>query len=192
MRSRFFLGYNNQRVNTINLLIAMITLSRFPFPQFCLKSTIKLLLALILTWGIMATIPAIASPLNQTTVNLTSQPLIKIPVSLGNAEGALKFFPNHLELEAGKRYELLLTNPSPVKHYFTAKDFADAIWTQKVDAGNVEIKGAIHELELRPGSQAQWVVIPLRSGNYNLRCTIPGHTEAGMTGDIAITSPKSV
>jgi uncharacterized cupredoxin-like copper-binding protein len=192
MRSRFFLGYNNQRVKTINLLIAMITLSRFPFPQFCLKSAIKLLLALILTWGIMATIPAIASPLNQTRANLTSQPLIKIPVSLGNAEGALKFFPNHLELEAGKRYQLLLTNPSPVKHYFTAKDFADAIWTQKVDAGNVEIKGAIHELELRPGSQAQWVVIPVRSGNYNLRCTIPGHTEAGMTGDIAIISPKSV
>ena len=54
----------------------------------------------------------------------------------------------------GKCYQLWLTNPSQLKHYFTAKDFADNIWTQKVEAGKVEIKGAIHELELksnRPG-----------------------------------------
>ena len=49
----------------------------------------------------------------------------------------------------GKCYQLRLINPSQLKHYFTAKDFADNIWTQKVEAGKVEIKGAIHELELK-------------------------------------------
>jgi uncharacterized cupredoxin-like copper-binding protein len=81
----------------------------------------------------------------------------------------------------------MLQNPSSQKHYFTAKDFADAIWSQKVDAGNVEVKGAIHELELRPGSNADWVFIPLRAGVYSLRCTIPGHAEAGMVGTIEVT-----
>jgi uncharacterized cupredoxin-like copper-binding protein len=95
--------------------------------------------------------------------------------------------PNHLTFKAGSRYQLTLHNDSPVKHYFTAKDFADAIWSQKVDAGNVEVKGAIHELELRPGAQAQWVFVPLRAGLYSLRCTIPGHAEAGMVGTIEIT-----
>jgi uncharacterized cupredoxin-like copper-binding protein len=28
----------------------------------------------------------------------------------------------------------------------------------------------------------------LKSGKYNLRCTIPGHSEAGMTGEIVIKS----
>ena len=51
----------------------------------------------------------------------------------------------------------MLKNPSSQKHYFTAKNFADASWTQKVEAGNVEIKGAIHELELKPGAMAEWV-----------------------------------
>ncbi len=87
---------------------------------------------------------------------------------------------------AGNRYTLHLKNPSQLKHYFTAKDFADGIWTQKVQAGIVEIKGAIRELELKPGAEAEWVFVPLKSGKYGLRCTIPGHTEAGMTGKITI------
>jgi uncharacterized cupredoxin-like copper-binding protein len=108
-------------------------------------------------------------------------------ISLGNEAGELIFTPNRLTFKAGSRYQLNLQNNSPTKHYFTAKDFADAIWSQKVDAGNVEVKGAIHELELRPGSKAEWVFIPLRAGSYRLRCTVPGHTEAGMVGTLEIT-----
>lgn len=107
-------------------------------------------------------------------------------ISLGNVQGELKFVPNNLEFETGKKYKLILDNPSPIKHYFTAKDFADAIWTQKVEAGNVEIKGAIHELELKPGAEAQWVFIPEKTGIYDLYCSIKGHKEAGMIGKIVI------
>jgi uncharacterized cupredoxin-like copper-binding protein len=121
-----------------------------------------------------------------TAAPLAKQPPLVKTMELGTTAGELKFTPDRLTFQAGKRYQLTLTNPSPVKHYFTAKDFADAIWSQKVDAGNVEIKGAIHELELRPGSRADWVFIPLRAGSYHLRCTIPGHAEAGMVGTIEI------
>jgi uncharacterized cupredoxin-like copper-binding protein len=126
------------------------------------------------------------SPNAWATPPLSQQPATELQVSLGDANGELKFIPDSINLAANKRYKLVLTNPSPVKHYFTAKDFADAIWTQKVDAGNVEIKGAIHELELRPGSTAEWVFVTLRPGDYNLRCTISGHTEAGMIGKLKI------
>jgi uncharacterized cupredoxin-like copper-binding protein len=126
------------------------------------------------------------SPSAWATTPLSQQPTTELQVSLGDVEGELKFFPENINLAANKRYKLVLTNPSPVKHYFTAKDFADAIWTQKVDAGNVEIKGAIHELELRPGSKAEWVFVTLKPGDYNLRCTISGHTEAGMVGKLKI------
>jgi uncharacterized cupredoxin-like copper-binding protein len=57
-----------------------------------------------------------------------------------------------------------------------------------VEAGKVEVKGAIHELELKPGAEAEWVFVALKPGKYSLRCPIPGHAEAGMTGDIAINS----
>jgi len=122
------------------------------------------------------------------SIDLLRQPATEISVSLGTASNELKFVPDSLEFSAFKRYKLILTNPSPQKHYFTAKDFADGIWTQKVEAGNVEIKGAIHELELKPGAKAEWVFVPLKSGKYALRCPIPGHTEAGMKGNIAIAA----
>jgi uncharacterized cupredoxin-like copper-binding protein len=125
-----------------------------------------------------------------TSGNLLQQPATEVTVSLGNTANELKFIPNNLEFTTGKRYKLKLSNPSAQKHYFTAKDFADAIWTQKVDAGNVEIKGAIRELELKPQAVAEWVFVPMKPGNYQLRCTIAGHTEAGMTGVIAIASGK--
>jgi uncharacterized cupredoxin-like copper-binding protein len=113
---------------------------------------------------------------------------IELKISLGNTANELKFFPDRVQLVAGKKYKLLLSNSSPQKHYFTAREFASSSWTQKVDAGNVEIKGAIQELELRPSTNAVWVLVPMKPGNYKLRCPIPGHTEAGMTGTITVTS----
>lgn len=119
---------------------------------------------------------------------LASQPATEVKVSLGNNAGELKFIPNNLEFVAGREYKLLLDNPSPQKHYFTSKDFADASWTKKVEAGKVEVKGAIHELELKPGAEAEWVFTPMKAGIYKLYCSIPGHAEAGMTGKIEISS----
>jgi uncharacterized cupredoxin-like copper-binding protein len=139
--------------------------------------------SLLISLVIMGAFPATAENLSN---NLLKQPPIEIMVSLGNAGNELKFEPNHLGFISGKRYNLKLNNPSSQKHYFTAKDFADAIWTQKVEAGNVEIKGNIHELELKPGAEAEWVFVPLKPGKYALRCTIAGHTEAGMKGEIVI------
>jgi uncharacterized cupredoxin-like copper-binding protein len=140
---------------------------------------------LLLCMGLMNANPAIAANLPD---NILKQPATEIKVSLGNSANELKFEPDHLEFVPGKRYLLRLNNPSQLKHYFTAKDFADGIWTQKVEAGKVEVKGAIHELELKPGAEAEWVFVPMKPGNYELHCSIPGHTEAGMTGEIAIAN----
>jgi len=120
--------------------------------------------------------------------NPMAQDLIEVRVSLGTAGNALKFVPNQLSFEAGKRYKILLTNPSPQKHYFTAKDFADVSWTQQVQTPFVEVKGAIHEVELKPGGTAEWLLVPMKAGTYELHCSIPGHTEAGMKGAIAVTA----
>lgn len=146
-----------------------------------LRLLFSLVLAISLGIGVMPAQRAIAAPLAPN-----KQPAKEMKVELGSIAGDLKFFPADMAFVAGKRYKLILSNPSPVKHYFTAKDFAGAIWTQKVDAGNVEIKGAINELELRPGTQAEWVFVAIRPGTYSLRCVIPSHTEAGMVGTIKI------
>jgi uncharacterized cupredoxin-like copper-binding protein len=148
--------------------------------------TMRLAKHWLLMGFMLVTIFALGWPHPALASNLARQKTVEMNVSLSNEEGALKFFPDQLQFQSGKRYKLILTNISPQKHYFTAKDFADAIWSQKVDAGNVEIKGAIHELELRPNTEAEWMFVPIKSGSYQLRCTIPGHTEAGMIGTLVV------
>lgn len=142
-----------------------------------LKKWIKLIIFVAIAYWTFLSNSAFAAP-----------SMTEIKVSLGNPAGELKFFPNNLEFVTGQKYQLVLDNPSTTKHYFTAKDFADASWTAKVEAGKVEVKGAIHELELKPGAEAEWVLIPQKAGKYNLYCSIPGHAEAGMTGSILVKS----
>ncbi len=137
--------------------------------------SLVLLIAIIVTTSLFS----IPRTLADSTVN-------EIKVSLGNSNGELKFFPSNLQLETGKPYKIFLDNPSPVKHYFTSKDFADVSWTKKVQVGKVEIKGAIHELELKPGGEAEWVLTPMKPGTYELHCSIKGHTAAGMVGEIVV------
>jgi uncharacterized cupredoxin-like copper-binding protein len=154
--------------------------------QFAIPSPlvpIFLSLAILLSAFVLNGTSAEAANLSD---GILKQPPTEMTVSLGNSTNELKFEPNYLEFEAGKRYKLRLTNPSAQKHYFTAKDFADGIWTQKIEAGKVEVKGAIHEVELKPSAEAEWVFVPLKPGKYALRCPIAGHTEAGMTGEIVI------
>lgn len=140
---------------------------------------ISIILGLAVWLGVIGIPPAIAAP-------------TAVTVSLSNSANELKFFPSKLEFVAGQPYKLLLENPSSQKHYFTAKDFADVSWTQKIQAGKVEVKGAIHELELLPGGKAEWVFVPMKPGTYELHCSIPGHTEAGMVGEIAIVAPNGL
>lgn len=147
------------------------------------SSAIKLIWrSLVLLIAIIVTTSLFSMPrtLADSTVN-------EIKVSLGNSNGELKFFPSNLQLETGKPYKIFLDNPSPIKHYFTSKDFADVSWTKKVQVGKVEIKGAIHELELKPGGEAEWVLTPMKPGTYELHCSIKGHTAAGMVGEIVVT-----
>ena len=136
-------------------------------------------------WLLLVAI-AVASVLFWTLPVFADTNIDLIEVSLGNSSGELKFFPNTIQLQTGTPYKLLLDNPSPDKHYFTAKDFADASWTKKVQAGKVEVKGAIHELELKPGAEAEWVLTPMKTGTYELHCSIKGHASAGMVGEITV------
>lgn len=153
------------------------------FPRLLLPTLFSLLLSL--GFGCLGS-PVLADALPTATV--AAQSVTEIKVSLGNSANELKFFPSRLDFVAGKNYKLVLDNPSPQKHYFTAKDFADASYSSKVEAGKVEIKGAIHELELKPTAEAEWILTPIKPGTYLLRCTIPGHAEAGMTGTITISA----
>ncbi|MEL7083715.1 MAG: plastocyanin/azurin family copper-binding protein [Cyanobacteria bacterium P01_A01_bin.3] len=128
---------------------------------------------------------AVSRPADARTTH-ASQDTIQMSVELGSPENGFHFYPDTMQFKVGKQYKLTLSNPSPVKHYFTAKDFADVVWTRKVDVAGVEVKGKVSELELKPEAEADWVFVPQRAGEYSLKCIVPGHELAGMVGKLIV------
>ena len=125
--------------------------------------------------------------------DMTKQEPVEIYVDLGNEKGEIKFFPSKLLLETGKLYKLILKNKSSQKHYFSSDKFSQAVFTRKVQISTssgkpvAEIKGLVREIEVYPGRTAEWWFVPLKTGKFDdLRCTIPGHAQAGMVGVIEI------
>lgn len=125
--------------------------------------------------------------------DLTAQPPIEVKVQLGDQDNAMRFIPNTLEFETGKQYKLVLHNASAVAHYFSSEGLARAVFTRKVQvlgaSGQTlaEVKGSISEIEIYPGQTAEWFFVPVKTASLNdLKCTIQGHSEAGMVGAIEI------
>lgn len=109
------------------------------------------------------------------------------------AQGEMYFKPKHLQLETGKAYKLVLRNVDKVKHELDATGFSDKIFTRKVevadDHGNMlaEIKGSVREIEVGPGGEVEWFVVPVQTGkNLAMECALEGHKKAGMVGTITI------
>ena len=131
--------------------------------------------------------------------DLTRQKAINIEVLLKGRSGELHYYePSILKFETGKLYKLKLRNQSDSKHYFTSKEFADSIFTRKVQVNKdlekiAEIKGNIYEVEIFPNNTLEWWFVPLKTGVFeDLNCKIfdkkanKSHEEMGMRGKIII------
>jgi plastocyanin len=86
------------------------------------------------------------------------------------ADGALVFEPNGLEAQPGN-LTINYDNPSSVPHSIA------------VETADANVLG-----ETQPGTQGvQTLEVPdLAPGEYVFYCTVPGHREAGMEGDLTV------
>lgn len=103
------------------------------------------------------------------------------------------FEPANITLEAGEPYVLKFKNSTvnSNKHYFATEggtDFFKAIATRKVQTPDAEYKAPYFKaVELLIGGELEIYFIPVLSGTYDFLCTITGHEEAGMVGQITVT-----
>lgn len=85
-------------------------------------------------------------------------------------DGGLIFEPDGLEAKAGN-LTITYSNPSPVQHSLAIED-AD---------GNV-----LAETEIFSAGEQEVTLDDLAPGEYVYFCTVPGHREAGMEGDLTV------
>ncbi len=104
-----------------------------------------------------------------------------------------KFEPNHIKLDMGKTYTLVLVNDGLVPHEWDAPDLLGAIESAKVELkkdGQMvgEMYGTPDEIEVGVGALAEWFFTTTKSTNgpVELICDIEGHLDAGMHGTIEV------
>ena len=131
--------------------------------------------------------------------DLTRQKAISIEVLLKGNSGEFHYYePSILKFQTGKLYKLKLKNLSDSKHYFTSNEFADSIFTRKIQISKnlekiAEIKGNISEVEIFPNNTLEWWFVPIKTGVFDdLNCKVidkkvnKSHSEMGMRGKIII------
>ena len=117
----------------------------------------------------------------------------EIVIEMGTAGDKMYFKPDHLDLETGKAYKIVLRNVDDAKHEFAGHEFIEKVFTRKVEvadgSGNfiAEIKGNVREIEVGPKQEVEWFIVPIQTGeNIPIECEIEGHKEAGMFGTVTV------
>ena len=134
------------------------------------------------------------APLAYADGDLSRADIKTVVLEMGtNDDGGMYFKPSHLKFKTGQAYKIVLKNVDKVKHEVEANEFSDKIFTRKVEIKDnndglvAEIKGNIREVEIGPGKQVEWFVVPIQTGTeMGMVCALPGHKEAGMHGLITI------
>ena len=91
------------------------------------------------------------------------------------ADGGLSYSPNGLQAQPGN-VSISYSNPSPVPHSIA------------VATSNGNVLGQVQPFA--NGKQSV-TLDDLAPGKYVFYCTVPGHREAGMQGDLTVLPPKS-
>ena len=117
----------------------------------------------------------------------------EIVIEMGTSGDKMYFKPNHLDLETGKAYKIVLRNVDEAKHEFAGHELIEKLFTRKVEIADAsghfvaEIKGNVREIEVGAKQEVEWFIVPIQTGdNIPVECEIEGHKEAGMVGTVTI------
>ena len=117
----------------------------------------------------------------------------EIVIEMGTSGDKMYFKPDHLDLETGKAYKIVLKNVDEIKHEFAGHELIEKIFTRKIEIADpsgglvAEIKGNIREIEVGPKREVEWFIVPIQTGeDIPMQCELPGHKKAGMVGTVTI------
>lgn len=97
--------------------------------------------------------------------------------------------PHQLTLKVGHPYIITLKNVGKVSHDMVGGTLfrQDVIALRMVSSKVGRITAdSINSVYIRPKQEAEIWFVPIKTGSYSFICTIPGHREDGMEGDVRI------
>ena len=117
----------------------------------------------------------------------------EIVIEMGTDQGVMYFKPEHIELQTGKAYKIVLRNLDDEKHEFAGPELVGKVFSRKVEVTSLdgkmiaEVKGTVSEIEVGSMRQVEWYIVPIQTGNkIPITCDIDDHNARGMHGTITI------
>ncbi len=114
-----------------------------------------------------------------------------VQVTLGVVEASrLGFSQNRMEVPVSHRVQLTLDNNGGLEHDLKVAGIPADV--EKAEGGGGMDMGGHGEAEVavhtQPGTRASVIFTPTHPGTYEVLCTLPGHKEAGMVGQLVVTA----
>lgn len=117
-----------------------------------------------------------------------------IAIEMGTKDnGKIYFNPKHSEFEAGKTYQLVLTNVDDHNHELAMHEVSENFSTRNVKIGSHDTGLAAEKNEekeriaIKSQQTINWFFVPMRPGaDFYLTCKIDGHRESGIFGTVAL------
>lgn len=93
------------------------------------------------------------------------------------------YTPRDIVFKSGQAYKVELKNDGEKDHYFTAPEFFKSVaWRKVMVNKQAEIKAPYFSAieVLKKGGQADLYFVAVKTGKYDVYCTIDDHREKGM------------
>ncbi|HND47301.1 MAG TPA: cupredoxin domain-containing protein [Anaerolineales bacterium] len=133
---------------------------------------LKKVLSVILLSMLLAAC-GVSSPATEITVTMTE----------------FGFEPNTINVTAGEPVKLTLVNNGAVEHDFAVEVIpVENVSTEGMDMDHMSGDHAEFDLHTAtgPGETSVLKFTPTAPGTYKIICSVPGHLEAGMTGELIV------
>lgn len=110
-----------------------------------------------------------------------------VQVTMGEADGKMTFVPSRLEIKKGEQIKFMLRNNGELDHEFILANTAENLKHAEEMKKNPDME---HDdpngKRLAPKKTSEIVWKFTKAGEFEYSCLIPGHREAGMTGNIVV------
>lgn len=97
------------------------------------------------------------------------------------------YSPSDLTFVRNKPYILRLNNVGAVSHDMVGGSFFGAIAIKMAqNQGGRVVTPVLNAIYVKPKQQMELWFVPVRAGTYSFFCSIDGHREGGMEGDVIV------
>jgi uncharacterized cupredoxin-like copper-binding protein len=124
---------------------------------------------LLAVWGLVSTL-LIALPATADEHHTKSEPPVEVPASgkVTVIAKEFKFLPSAIQLRKGQRVTIVFKNEGRLSHSLTIPDLG------------------LRTDTIQSGAQATIEFTAKEAGRHAFWCTVPGHKQAGMAGEVAV------